>query len=744
MPSMKESALNYAKMGLAVFPVKERSKYPATQNGFKDATTDSTVISNWWDKNPNYNIGIATGGRSNGIFVIDLDIDEDKGLDGLEELKSWENNNELLPDTCQSITGRGGIHLFYKSNQNIKCRTNLLRGIDIRGEGGYIVAPPSMHENGRQYEWEQSLEEFVLEEANATVYQFLNQAKATTEKKASYSVPNEIQQGERTATMFKLVSSLQAKGLTDEAIKAAVSAENETKCNPPLSVKELEKEVFPALKRYEKGIHSYKKNNIEKGFLLDRLKKIKPEDVYTWDDKGNGALFADVFKDRCRFNITAKEWYQYNGKNWLEDTGGMEVSILAKQLANELLLYSFSLEETKKEPYRKHIMRLGQLRYRKTMIEDARDKYYISADDLDKDPYQFNCKNGVLNLKTFEFKEHNSSDLLSKISNVVYDPKIRSTDFINFMEQIMQGDKDKIDYLQKILGYALTGDTREESAYFLYGATTRNGKGTLMGTYDYMMGSTEGYAMNILPETLAQKKSKDSRQASGDIARLKSCRFLNMSEPPKRMIFDVALFKTLLGRDPITARHLREREFEFQPIFKLFINTNFLPVMTDDTVFTSGRVNVITFDKHFNELERDKGLKERLRQAENISGVFNWCIEGLKSFYLMGATPPAAVQASTNEYRSNSDKIGNFIEECLEVSERNIKAKDVYDEFNTWCTSYGYGAENKGNFFAELKAKGLLASQGKINGVAYKNVVKGYTIGKWKNVNFSFEDIKGR
>jgi putative DNA primase/helicase len=128
------------------------------------------------------------------------------------------------------------------------------------------------------------------------------------------------------------------------------------------------------------------------------------------------------------------------------------------------------------------------------------------------------------------------------------------------------------------------------------------------------------------------KQNKDSRQASGDIARLNGCRFLNASEPPKRMIFDVALLKTLLGRDTITARHLHEREFEFVPIFKLVINTNFLPLITDDYMFSSGRINVITFDRHFEPHEQDRILKTRLREPENISGLFNWCLVGLRLF----------------------------------------------------------------------------------------------------------------
>lgn len=471
-----------------------------------------------------------------------------------------------------------------------------------------------------------------------------------------------------------------------------------------------------------------------KNYLSTSLSKMQPERSYTLNDKGNGELFADIFKDRCRYNTTAKEWYVYNGKIWIEDTGAMATSRCAKNLYDALVIYSTTIKtDTIKEAYQKHVIKLGQLKFRKVMIEDAKDKYYITNKDLDRYLFLFNCQNGVIDLKTFKFINHSPYLLLSKISNVIYDPKVKSTSFEKFISDIMENKIDKIEYLQKLLGYSITGETSEESCYLFYGSTTRNGKSTLVETYSHMLGNSSGYALNMEPETLAQKHNKDSRQASGDIARLNGCRFVNAAEPPKRMIFDTALLKTLIGRDTMTARHLHQREFEFIPCFKLIINTNYLPIINDDTLFTSGRLVVITFDRHFNPEEQDKKLKDKLKQQENISGMFNWCLDGLKKFYMDGLKQPKSIIDATEEYRSSSDKIGNFILECLEVSDRNTKAKDIYDIYQKWCQSNGYGFENKSNFFSELNTKGLLSRTGTVNGMTYSNVVKGYVINDWKS-----------
>lgn len=444
--------------------------------------------------------------------------------------------------------------------------------------------------------------------------------------------------------------------------------------------------------------------------LLNLLSELMPEQNYSWDDKGMGRLFAELFRQECRFNTTAKEWFHYDGKIWKLDASSMTALQKAKLLSDALLIYAANLQDERmKTDFVKFVSRYGQLKYRTTMINDARSEYPFSREDLDKNPDLFNCQNGTYNLKTGQFSPHKPEDMLAKISNVIYDPDADDELFDYFIRDIMMDDPDKMNYLQKVLGYALTADTGLECCWILYGATTRNGKGTLCETISYMLGGTSGYAMTMNPETLARKQNKDSRQASGDIARLDGCRFLNCSEPPKNMLLDEALLKTLLGRDTITARYLHEREFEFIPQFKLFINTNYLPQVTDLSLFSSDRVNVIEFLKHYSASERDNTLKNRLKEPECVSGMFNWCLHGLERFRKEGAVPPATVQSATSAYRNKSDKIGRFITECLQQdTERRVTAKFAYEEFQRWCSQSGYGTESKGNFMTEMKTRGLL------------------------------------
>ena len=183
-PSMYHAAVEYIKMGLAVFPLEERGKKPKTRNGCKDATKDAAQIKAWWQQWPNANIGIATGKVSGGIFVIDLDVDEDKGIDGYHELKNWQRDNGCFPDSWIAMTGRGGYHLYFKADNEIRNRAGIIDGVDVRGDGGYVVAPPSIHSNGNRYEWECSPEDYGIKKADNTVMFFLNQGN----EKYSWSV----------------------------------------------------------------------------------------------------------------------------------------------------------------------------------------------------------------------------------------------------------------------------------------------------------------------------------------------------------------------------------------------------------------------------------------------------------------------------------------------------------------------------------------------------------------------------
>lgn len=419
---------------------------------------------------------------------------------------------------------------------------------------------------------------------------------------------------------------------------------------------------------------------------------------YQRDEIGIGYAFADYFKPIARFDRERGIWYVYDGKIWQPDENALAVAELAKILADRL--YSFALQITDEDTRNRYIKRVQKLQMRKnrrTMIEDAKSVYPVSHTVFDRNTDLFNCQNGTLNLTTGEFRPHDPADFLTMMSGITYDPDATCPRWEQFISEVMCNDADLALYLQKALGYALTGDTSLECLFILYGATSRNGKGTTMETFLKIMGD---YGKTSNPEMLSTKFGNTNASGpSEEIARLAGVRFVNISEPEKKITFNAALVKRMTGNDTLNARFLHENSFDFRPNFKIFINTNYKPSVSDMTLFYSNRLKLIPFKRHFEEHEQDKGLKAFFASPESQSAIFNWCYQGYKLFKKHGLDDPAAVTEATKECQDESDRIGQFVDAWLEEGEAyEERTSAVYRLYGQWCDKYGYRKENSTNF----------------------------------------------
>lgn len=438
---------------------------------------------------------------------------------------------------------------------------------------------------------------------------------------------------------------------------------------------------------------------------LQRVIELNPADTtkYPWTDIGAGKLFADFYKAVLRYVPERRTWFDYQAGTWSADIGGLKAMRRCMELANLLHLYALEIkDEHQRKSYMDYSKRWQTHGYRVNVLKDAQVHHPISFLEFDTDPYIFNCSNGTLHLDTGKFTEHISSDLLTKKSSVAYEPSAHSKRWNNFISEIMSNDQERALFLQKVFGYALSGDTHHECMSILYGATTRNGKGTLCESVLKVFGS---YGCTSRPETIAQKNSTNSSQPSEDVARLAGIRFVNIAEPGKSLVLNAALVKNMTGNDTINARFLHENSFDFAPQFKLYINTNYLPVVNDMTVFTSGRVIIIPFERHFDESEQDKGLKHEFMKPEVQSAILNWLLVGYKQLQLHGLKMPQSVINATDQYEHDSNKTLLFIEDCLEEgTDYEERTSEVYNRYKSWCIENGQYAESMKNFKQSLSA----------------------------------------
>jgi len=419
------------------------------------------------------------------------------------------------------------------------------------------------------------------------------------------------------------------------------------------------------------------------------------------NDIGVSSLFGSVCGESLRYVMEEKSWYWYTGHIWKQDLGSLKAMEYCKAFVDAYGNYVCSFNnDNDNNKVQSFAEKLTNRRRRETILADARSIAPVGLDTFDRNKMLLNCRNGTFNLADMTFRDHNPADHITKTTWAKYDPKARCQRWERFIDEVMCGDIDTARYLQKVLGYACSGDTSLEKMWLLYGASTRNGKSTAMETIAYLLGD---YAKTANAATISHRVT-DGTKASPDIARLMGTRLVNINEPDKDLILNAAIVKQLTGGDMIVARFLNENLFEFMPESKFFINTNYLPQIVDTTVFTSGRVIIIPFERHFSEQEQDKDLKRRLRHPNNLSGIFNWLIEGYNLLRTEGLESSVRIKAAIAEYAVESDVLGMFLKETVLPAEgERLSTAALYKDYAVWVKSRGNKPVRVQSFVGELR-----------------------------------------
>lgn len=429
-------------------------------------------------------------------------------------------------------------------------------------------------------------------------------------------------------------------------------------------------------------------------------------------DIGSSKLFADVYKKQLKFVREMGLYFFFNGCVWVKDLNSIYAKRLAKKFAIKTVELSNAIDNEKlRETAVKYYAKFNGFNQREKLIRDAQSVYIIDFNEFNKNPNLYNCKNGTVDLNTGKIHKHDPEDMLTQISNVTYDENAKCDRWERFIDEVTECDEMSKNLLQMIAGYSLSGSTKHECFFILYGKTTRNGK----GTYNSVMYKMHGdYAKVLHPDSLAVKAFQNNSEAPNEsIACLAGARYVSVSEPGENLVLNSDLVKQLTGRDPIRARFLRQNSFVYDPEFKIVINTNYLPKVTDPTVFSSDRLIIVDFPKHFDEFNRDPHLKDKLLTDQSLSGIFNWCLQGYKMLLDKGAFKMSDKSKRLfEEYRDESDVIQQFIDECLIKSDgARTKYTAVYARYKDWSKENGFCQCNKSTLRKRLSAKGLLLDE---------------------------------
>ncbi len=407
--------------------------------------------------------------------------------------------------------------------------------------------------------------------------------------------------------------------------------------------------------------------------------------LYSFDDTGNAQRFCDLFGDKVRYSYTDKRWLYYDGRKWCTDMTGT-IGRLADKSVEAMAAEAQAYAEIDAaeggdmtEKFQKHIKASRSNRSKKAMLSEAMHYMPIMPSQMDRHKGHINTPAGVIELKTGRIIEHSPEHYFSKLTNAEYDLHAECPLWLKFLEDIFAGDKDLIRYVQKAVGYSLSGSTAEQCMFFLLGSG-RNGKSTFIEVIRDIFGD---YASNIQPESIMVRRSGGSA-INSDIARLKGARLVTCSEPNEGARLNEGLIKQLTGGDPVTARKLYGEEFEFQPEFKLWVSTNHKPIIRGTDIGVWRRIHLIPFNVQIPESKVDRQLKYKLEGE--LTGIFRWAVDGCLLYRKEGLRMPKIMQDSVKEYHREMDVLSAFIEDCCtEGKGLSVQSSQLYAAYLKWA-----------------------------------------------------------
>ncbi len=399
-------------------------------------------------------------------------------------------------------------------------------------------------------------------------------------------------------------------------------------------------------------------------------------------DITNRDYFLKAFGSKIRYCLMWNKFLIWNGTCWeIDKKGKVEEDCVdfvhhmyrgLRVITDLQLQKDFEKHLIKSESFRRIQALVGLLK----MSKDIK----VSDDELDTDNYLFNVNGITLNLKNGKGFPPEPNNLITKRSKFVYDKDAKCPTWDMFLLQIFNKDTDLIRFVQKAMGYSLSGDVREQCLFILWG-TGANGKSTFLNVLQELFGD---YACTTGTETFMKKTSEQSN----DLARLKGIRLVTTTEVEQGKALSESLIKQITGGDEITARFLYGEYFSFKPTFKIFMATNHKPKIRGADNGIWRRIKMIPFTVTIPAEQRDKTLNEKLI-AEN-SGILNWLIQGYALWRKEGLNEPEAIRDANEEYRMDMDSVGTFVNDCfdLDASMRwRLPNQMLYQTYIKWCNA---------------------------------------------------------
>jgi putative DNA primase/helicase len=639
-------------------------KHPRTAHGHLEATDDPERIREWWTRWPAANIGLACGASGRGV----VDVDERDGRPGLDNWFALKQELRVeLEETAIVETPSGGLHIhFLAAGRRIGSGNDLLgAGIDVKGEGGYVLLPPSAIA-GVEYAWVDGhgLEQTtVIPAALAERLEFVASQNGSGRRSGQIGAGAEIPGGRRNETLFRDACAMRRRGHTRQEIQAAISEKNK-RCSPPLSAVEV-RHIVESASRYEPA------EGEEKRLAFHRT------------DAGNAELFRELYGDTLRFDHRRGTWSVWGEHHWAEDGDGA-VYRLAVQAARQRYQMALQIADlsAREDESKFAIASENRQRLEAMLCLAGRLLPITTAGDAwNRDPNLLCAANGVIDLRSGRLRAGRPDELISYYSDVPFEADACCPRWEQFLCEIFLDDEELIDWIWRVVGYLHTGLTSEQCFFLCYGVGA-NGKSRFLNILRALLGL---YAYNA---PFATFESQARAQIPNDLAALVNRRLVTASETNDDTRLNEARMKMLTGGDPTTARFLHREFFTFVPVAKFVLAANHKPRIRDYSHGFWRRMRLIPFQARFEGDADDKHLEEKL--LGELPGILAWAVRGCLEWQRRGLEPPKAVRAATADYRADSDPLAEFLaERCLPEEGSVTKAAATYDAYRDWAGKQG-------------------------------------------------------
>jgi len=423
----------------------------------------------------------------------------------------------------------------------------------------------------------------------------------------------------------------------------------------------------------------------------------------TLNDTGNAARIARAADGKLMYCASTKVWYIWEGGHWQRDTDG-GVTRFAMNVMHDIhkeARQAGAVDEMKLL-YTHAARSLNEANISAAIsLYKSFKGVSVSASELDADFMLLGVRNGVIDLRTGKLRDAKRTDLVTKIIDIPYNETAKAPTWVAFIDSVFNGNRDLADYVQRAIGYTLTGMTSEQVYFFLYGKGA-NGKSVLLRVMFEILG---GYASQVQPEVLM---SKPTGGATPEIAGLVGCRAVFANEISEGSRLSEALVKSVTGGDAITARTLYGAPFTFTPQFKLWMAGNHKPIIRGDDHGIWRRTVLIPFERTFSGGERDEHLLDKLR-AE-YEGILRWMVDGCCLLWQKhGLNPPKIITQQVDAYRNDMDTLQHWIDEVCDMNadaKAKMRANAAYTSYQNWCRENGHGLVSNVRFAQKLSDRG--------------------------------------